>query len=300
MKRSTLTKGPAQTETIMASSAHCGSSTCYRSHSARTAMGFTIMELLVVIGIISILASLLLPALSRVKGTVSTTSCLNNLKQLQTAWQMYVQESNDKLPANISRKVGNYQANVQGSWVLGNAQVDADSANIELGLLFPNLKSPGVYRCPADRSKLPTQASVQRTRSYSSDIWLNSDLDTGTPVDFVNSSSLNLRKHSRIVDPPPSRAWVFIEEHEHFIDDGAFEISNPWAAGISSDNSDKSWWISIPALRHRMGGNLSFADGHVEHHRWRSRRLDASMDGVNASNDPADVRWLQEGIPHSP
>src|SRR5438034_11609011 len=66
---------------------------------------FTLIELLVVIAIIAILASLLLPTLGGAKSVASSTSCLNNLKQLQAAWLMYVHENNDSIPPNIIRRV---------------------------------------------------------------------------------------------------------------------------------------------------------------------------------------------------
>jgi len=57
-----------------------------RPNCFRKRAGFTLIELIVVIAIIAILAALLLPALSQAKVKVYEISCLNNLKQLQTAY----------------------------------------------------------------------------------------------------------------------------------------------------------------------------------------------------------------------
>jgi len=60
--------------------------------------GFTLMELLVVMGIIGLLAALLLSAISAAKGHAKRIVCVNNLRQINLGVRMYSDDSNDKSP----------------------------------------------------------------------------------------------------------------------------------------------------------------------------------------------------------
>ena len=143
---------------------------------------FTLIELLVVIAIIAILASLLLPALSRAKMRGQSIACMAKLKQLQLAWIMYCDDFNGRMPQNIADDCPYFASGsptltsdhlpggLYAQWVLGKADDgDPDSTNdlnLTQGTLWPYLNSLPVYKCPGDTVS-------DRNRNYSMNSWLN-------------------------------------------------------------------------------------------------------------------------------
>src|SRR4051794_5172848 len=63
--------------------------------------GFTLTELLVVIGLVMLLVSLLMPALGQARAAARSTGCLSNLRQMGNAWTMYLAENRGRLPEYI-------------------------------------------------------------------------------------------------------------------------------------------------------------------------------------------------------
>jgi prepilin-type processing-associated H-X9-DG protein len=104
----------------------------------------------------------------------------------------------------------------------------------------------------------------------------------------------------QLVRQPPSKIFVFIDEHPSSIGDGIFGLPVPWVAGNEGPDPHPWWGASMPADRHSQGCNLSFADGRAEHYRWRSPKKGMPEGDVQAPANPEDLqdlRRLQECAP---
>jgi prepilin-type N-terminal cleavage/methylation domain-containing protein/prepilin-type processing-associated H-X9-DG protein len=263
----------------------------YRGTNQSPRNAFTLIELLVVIAIISILAAMLLPALATAKSKGQQIACLNNLRQLQLCWQLYVDDNNDALPPNATTVGGGRAAFVATSatWIRGNAWTDTTTSNIEHGVLFRYNQSVKIYKCPTDRSTVLDQGKLPRWRSFSMNAYLN---DIPNPAD---RSCWHLL--SQIKDPPPVKALVFVDEHEGSIENARFVVTQPG-----------DWiWIDFPATRHNHGCNFTFADGHVEYWKWREpntmaiSKLKGWIQSQSAiPGTDRDLRRVHQAVPRIP
>ena len=243
--------------------------------------GFTVIELLVVTIVIIAFVYLLLPRVPRNRPN-EPVHCLNNLKQMMLGWVMYSSDSGDRLITNLP-----YASSAPvptNNWIAGVMDWTANPQNTNSDLLLVGvmglyLKSPGVYRCPSDRSESP---AGPRIRSYAMNGFMGNG---GSESTFTGWKQCLKTPDIR----QPMTTFVFTDEHANSIDDGFF-INNP---------DQTNAWTDLPASNHGKGAaGFGFADGHAEIHKWvdsstlQPMKKFGSKPNVQLTSRGADLAWL--------
>ena len=248
--------------------------------------GFTLVELLVVIGIIALLISILLPALNKAREQAKMVACASNEKQLLLAFQMYVSENKSRTPMfppdhfyapdaggtndPYTRSMAYYMDQTKGG--LGVIRYDegsfwtyvSNSRTIQgtKGQVAP--PPDALYRvmnCPSDVDFRATDkggttnagASFERNFSYSwNSMFWNGDKfqDPTTQGNQWNGKGKSISSISQIIHPS-QKVILFEEAHPN---DGWSDVGQPGSGGGDD----------IPSVRHNLRANYGFADGHVE------------------------------------
>ena len=234
---------------------------------------FTLVELLVVIAVIAILSGILLPALGKAKAKGEGISCFNNTRQLQLAWLLYSDEQRDRLPYNLGGSANRSSVAPLDplNWVNGvmSWEVESDNTNQSLikqsSLAAYTAYNAKLYKCPSDRvvSDVQRQAGFQeRTRSYSMNAMVG---DVGTlSISGTNQNNPTYKQFFTLTSIlTPAQTFVFLDEHPDSINDGYFLVKLDSYYG-----EPHPWWFDLPASYHNKSSSISFADGHVEMHKW--------------------------------
>ncbi len=275
----------------------------------RSRQGFTLVELLVVIAVIAILAALLLPTLSHAKAQAQTVKCLSNLHQVAVSWASYNGDSQGRFPASAE---GSSLDSDYPVWCYGfegytgsvsppdppDCDTNTDYIkNPNYSSIGPYLKSPFCLRCPADQScDHAGQQGSPRLRSYSMNEavgcnWLGLAGGRGGQQGlWLPYTSFRLYlKEADVVLPSPAKLFVMVDENADTINDDGLAVNMPTAT--------QTRWVDMPSKRHDNSCVFSFADSHVEIHRWlQPQNVAAELDGPRSAN-PDVVRLFDTPTP---
>lgn len=136
--------------------------------SRRTRRGFSLVELLFVIGVIGILIAILLPAMTVVRLQASRASCMSNLRQLLQAQMMYVSESGGYLtyPNWASDRTSTDVWPTGWLYRQDGVHVPPQQDDVMTGALYPYLGTTRIYHCPLHLPEEYSANGTDRLTSY--------------------------------------------------------------------------------------------------------------------------------------
>jgi prepilin-type N-terminal cleavage/methylation domain-containing protein/prepilin-type processing-associated H-X9-DG protein len=234
-----------------------------------TRRAFTLIELLVVIAIIAILMAILMPALGRAREQGKRAACLSNLKQLTLAWIMYADENDGKLVngatgfSNSNQAWGNHTNEL--AWVDGfhPTDYDAQRQDVRRGALFPYVKKENLYQCPTGRRGQALTYSLMFSMNAVDHTWVQ------------GVKGAHVKKMTEI-KPNTATRLAFIDE--------GYMTPDAYAVWYRQEA-----WFDNPPVRHGDGTTVSYADGHVEHWKWKG--TDTIAHARQYENLNPDTTW---------
>ena len=239
-----------------ATSQHIMSRLCHRNaFTARKNVGFTLVEILVVIAIVGLLAALLFPVFANARASARRTSCASNLKQIGIAINLYAADNRSIYP----------RFDVPDSSSVGSKDCAPWADKV-----YPYVKSTEVFRCPSFDKRGAYQPGCPV---------IERDGDKGPLLRFDGSYDLNIPNSGFNLDPESgepkqmSISLKYVSQVRYtrpastiLVLDGDGLFVSP---GYQEPPAQTPAQLVLYGLNphHEGGANVAFADGHVK---WMS------------------------------
>lgn len=269
---------------------------------------------MVVLVTLAILMVVFLPAMAGVQPRSKAFQCLNNMRQLSLAWTLYSSENNERLAINSDPHIYNTTYYPEGStspsWIAGSldwslgayntntTDLVSDRYSLLGGYLNRNYE---IFTCPVAAYYVsPVEASLgwtHRSRSVAMDAAVGDgykyEQNTGSSP-WGWSPWYVAKKTTDFNNPGPAQCWVFADENPDSIDDGT----------VYTSCYPVNTFTELLADSHDGGATITFADGHVEIHKWTGPivpTLSVSYSGfvqeISCPVTDPDMVWLAQHTP---
>ncbi|MGD0461218.1 MAG: DUF1559 domain-containing protein [Tepidisphaeraceae bacterium] len=212
---------------------------------------FTLVELLVVVGIIVVLIGILLPALSTARQQALTVTCLSNLRQMVIAAHNYADAYNGQYPIAYYSDLGSTQT-VSYNWDFTVTRtLSTGQVTVTPGILWQGSTNAQIQQCPSFSGNSNAPGDPYTGYNY------NDSYIGGGQSGSLTAAPAKLNRVSR-----PSRCALF-GDGQYSAGANKF-MRSPFPGPDDTVFGFNAAWAGTQGFRHRGGTNIAFCDGHAE------------------------------------